>query len=44
MVHLAILVSMARFAGELLEHYGGAFPLWMAPVKAVWIPIADRHI
>ena len=44
MVHRAILGSMERFLGVLIEHYGGAFPLWMAPVQAVLIPIADRHI
>jgi threonyl-tRNA synthetase len=43
MVHRAILGSMERFLGVLIEHYGGAFPLWMAPVQAVLIPIADRH-
>jgi threonyl-tRNA synthetase len=35
---------MERFFGVLIEHYGGAFPLWLAPVQAVVIPIADRHI
>ncbi len=44
MVHRAILGSMERFLGVLIEHYGGAFPLWLAPVQAVVIPIADRHI
>ena len=44
MVHRAILGSMERFLGVLIEHYGGAFPLWLAPVQAVLIPIADRHI
>ena len=43
MVHRAILGSMERFFGTLIEHYGGAFPLWLAPVQAVIIPIADRH-
>jgi threonyl-tRNA synthetase len=43
MVHRAILGSMERFFGVLIEHYGGAFPLWLAPVQAVVIPIADRH-
>jgi threonyl-tRNA synthetase len=43
MVHRAILGSMERFLGVLIEHYGGAFPLWLAPVQAVVIPIADRH-
>ena len=44
MVHRAILGSMERFLGVLIEHYGGSFPLWLAPVQAVVIPIADRHI
>ena len=44
MVHRAILGSMERFLGVLIEHYGGAFPLWLAPVQVVLIPIADRHI
>ena len=43
MVHRAIMGSMERFLGVLIEHYGGAFPLWLAPVQAVIIPIADRH-
>ncbi|MCE2463999.1 MAG: threonine--tRNA ligase [Dehalococcoidia bacterium] len=44
MVHRAIIGSMERFLGVLIEHYGGAFPLWLAPVQAVTIPIADRHV
>ena len=44
MVHRAILGSVERFFGVLLEHYAGAFPLWLAPVQALIIPIADRHI
>jgi len=43
MVHRALLGSMERFFGVLIEHYGGAFPLWLAPVQAEVIPIADRH-
>jgi len=43
MVHRALLGSMERFFGLLIEHYGGAFPLWLAPVQARVIPIADRH-
>ena len=43
MVHRAILGSMERFLGVLIEHYGGAFPAWLAPVQATVIPIADRH-
>ena len=44
MVHRALLGSMERFFGVLIEHFGGAFPIWMAPVQVVVIPIADRHI
>lgn len=44
MVHRALFGSMERFFGVLLEHYGGEFPLWLAPVQAIVIPIADRHI
>ena len=43
MVHRALLGSLERFIGCLIEHYGGAFPVWLAPVQAVVIPIADRH-
>ncbi|MFA6549137.1 MAG: His/Gly/Thr/Pro-type tRNA ligase C-terminal domain-containing protein [Candidatus Margulisiibacteriota bacterium] len=34
---------MERFLGALIEHYGGAFPLWLAPVQVMVLPIADRH-
>jgi threonyl-tRNA synthetase len=44
MVHRALLGSMERFLGVLLEHYAGAFPVWLAPVQAVVIPISDRHL
>ncbi|MPZ23141.1 MAG: threonine--tRNA ligase [Dehalococcoidia bacterium] len=44
MIHRALLGSMERFFGVLIEHYAGAFPLWLAPVQAVVIPIADRHV
>ncbi len=44
MIHRALLGSLERFVGCLIEHYAGAFPLWLAPVQAVVIPIADRHI
>ena len=44
MVHRALLGSMERFFGVLIEHYAGAFPVWLAPVQAVVIPIADRHV
>ncbi len=43
MIHRALLGSMERFAGILIEHYGGRFPLWLAPVQATVLPIADRH-
>ena len=43
MVHRAILGSMERFLGVLIEHYAGAFPLWLAPTQVMVIPIADRH-
>ncbi|WP_456433269.1 threonine--tRNA ligase [Thermosulfuriphilus sp.] len=44
MIHRALLGSLERFFGVLLEHYAGAFPLWLAPVQAVVITVADRHI
>ena len=44
MVHRAIFGSLERFLGVLIEHYAGAFPLWLAPVQVVVIPIADRHL
>lgn len=44
MIHRAILGSIERFMGILIEHHAGAFPLWVAPVQAQLIPIADRHI
>src|SRR4029078_5249044 len=43
-IHRAIYGSLERFIGILVEHFAGAFPLWVAPVQAVVIPIADRHI
>lgn len=43
MVHRALLGSIERFFGVLIEHYAGAFPAWLAPVQAIVIPIADRH-
>jgi threonyl-tRNA synthetase len=43
MVHRALLGSMERFFGVLIEHYGGGFPVWLAPVQVEVIPIADRH-
>ena len=44
MVHRALLGSLERFMGVLIEHYGGAFPTWLAPVQAVVVPIAERHL
>jgi threonyl-tRNA synthetase len=43
MVHRALLGSLERFFGVLIEHYAGAFPVWLAPVQAVVIPVAERH-
>ena len=43
-IHRAIYGSLERFIGILVEHFAGAFPVWLAPVQAVVIPIADRHI
>lgn len=43
MVHRALLGSLERFFGILIEHYAGAFPVWLSPVQAIVIPIADRH-
>jgi len=44
MVHRAILGSLERFMGILIEHYAGAFPVWLAPVQATIIPITNRHV
>jgi len=44
MVHRTVLGSMERFLATLLEHYGGAFPVWLAPVQVRVIPVADRHL
>ncbi len=43
MVHRALYGSIERFFGTLIEHYAGAFPVWLAPVQAVVIPISERH-
>ncbi len=43
-LHKAMVGSLERFMGVLIEHYEGAFPVWLAPVQAVVIPIADRHL
>ena len=43
-IHRAIFGSFERFIALLIEHYAGAFPLWLAPVQAMLVPIADRHL
>ena len=43
MVHRALYGSVERFFGVLIEHYAGAFPVWLSPVQAVMIPITERH-
>ena len=43
-IHRAMLGSLERFLGVIIEHYGGAFPVWLAPTQAEIIPIADRHL
>jgi threonyl-tRNA synthetase len=44
MIHRALLGSMERFAGILIEHYAGRFPVWLAPVQAIVLPVSDRHV
>jgi len=43
MLHRVLVGSMERFAGILIEHYGGRFPDWLAPTQAAILPVADRH-
>ncbi|MGH2837295.1 MAG: His/Gly/Thr/Pro-type tRNA ligase C-terminal domain-containing protein, partial [Thermoleophilaceae bacterium] len=43
MIHRALMGSFERFIGILIEHYAGEFPLWLAPLQALILPIADRH-
>jgi threonyl-tRNA synthetase len=43
MIHRALLGSIERFVGVLVEHYAGAFPGWLAPIQATVVPVADRH-
>jgi threonyl-tRNA synthetase len=43
MLHRALMGSLERFFGCLIEHYAGAFPLWLAPVQVVLLPITDKH-
>jgi threonyl-tRNA synthetase len=44
MIHRAILGTLERFSGVLIEHYAGAFPLWLAPEQLRLVPVADRHV
>jgi threonyl-tRNA synthetase len=44
MIHRAMLGSLERFIGILIEHLGGAFPLWLAPVQAIVLPVSDRFL
>ena len=44
MVHRTVLGSMERFVASLIEHYGGVFPVWLAPLQVMVIPVADRHL
>jgi len=44
MVHHTVLGSLERFLASLIEHYGGAFPVWLAPLQVIVIPVADRHL
>jgi len=44
MIHRALFGSFERFIGILIEHYAGEFPIWLAPVQAIVLPIADRHV
>ncbi|MGB9757733.1 MAG: threonine--tRNA ligase [Candidatus Bipolaricaulaceae bacterium] len=44
MIHRALLGSLERFFGILIEHYGGAFPVWLAPVQAVVLPVSEKEI
>ncbi len=44
MIHRALLGSMERFAGILIEHFAGRFPAWLAPVQARIVPVSDKHL
>ena len=44
MIHRVVLAGIERFLGVIIENYAGAFPLWLAPVQVVVLPIADRHL
>lgn len=43
-IHRALMGSLERFVGIITEHYAGAFPLWLAPVQAIVLPISDKHL
>ena len=43
MIHCAVMGSLERFMSVLIEHYAGNFPVWLAPVQVVMVPIAERH-
>jgi len=43
-IHRAVCGSLERFIAILIEHFAGAFPLWLAPVQTIVLPIADRHL
>ncbi len=43
MVHRALFGSLERFMGNLIEHYGGAFPVWLMPIQVMMIPVSDKH-
>ncbi len=43
-LHRAVTGTTERFLGVIIEHFAGAFPVWLAPVQAVVVPIADRHL
>ena len=44
LIHRALLGSMERFVGILIEHHAGRFPVWLAPTQAAILPVADRHL
>jgi threonyl-tRNA synthetase len=44
LLHRAVTGTTERFLGVLIEHYGGAFPVWLSPIQAVVVPVADRHL
>jgi threonyl-tRNA synthetase len=44
MVHRALFGSVERFLGVLIEHYAGAFPMWLAPVQVGLVPISEKHL